>query len=94
MYPIPNKEATTVFKCLKMLIWRFGVPETIISDQGHEFCNELNDNFCNGLGISRRIYTAYHPQSNGLTERFNQMICGCLSKFSDGGKLNWEDDLD
>ena len=42
----------------------------------------------------RRICTAYHPQSNGLTEQFNQTICGCLSKFSDGGKLNWEDDLD
>ena len=64
VYPIPNKE-TTVFKCLKKLIGRFGVPETIISDQGH-----------------------------GLTERFNQTICRCLSKFSDGEKLNWEDDLD
>ena len=62
--------------------------------QGREFCNELNDNFCNGLGISRTICTVYHPQSNGLTERFNQMICDCLSKISDGGKLNWEDDFD
>ena len=94
VYPIPNKQATTVFKCLKKVIGRFGVPETIISDQGREFCNELNDNFCKSFGISRRICTAYHPQSNGLTERFNQTICGCLSKFSDGGKLNWEDDLD
>lgn len=94
VYPIPNKQATTVFKCLKKVIGRFGVPETIISDQGREFCNELNDNFCKSFGISRRICTAYHPQSNDLTERFNQKICGCLSKFSDGGKLNWEDDLD
>ena len=94
VYPIPNKQATTVFKCLKKVIGRFGVPETIISDQGREFCNELIDNFCKSFGISRRICTAYHPQSNGLTERFNQTICGCLSKFSDGGKLNWEDDLD
>ena len=94
MHPIPNKEATTVFKCLKKLIGRFGVPEAIISDQGLECCNELNDHFCNGLGISRRICIAYHPQSNGPTKQFNQTICGCLSKFSDGGKLNWEDDLD
>ena len=77
VYPIPNKQATSVFKCLKKVIRRFGVPETIISDQGCEFCNELNDK-----GI------------DGLTERFNQTICGRLSKFSDGGKLNWEDDLD
>ena len=34
VYPIPNREATTVFKCLKKLIGRFGVLETIISDQG------------------------------------------------------------
>ena len=37
VYPIPNKEAITVFKCLRKLIGRFGVPETIISDQGSEF---------------------------------------------------------
>ena len=85
VYTIPNKEAMTVFRCLKKLIGRFGVPVTIISDQGREFCN---------LGISRHICTAYHPQSNGITERYNQTICACLSTFSDGGKLNWEDDLD
>ena len=39
VYPIPNKKTTTVFKCLKKLIGRFGVPKTIISDQGREFCN-------------------------------------------------------
>ena len=78
VYPMHNKEATTVFKCLKKLIRRFGAPETIISDQGHEFCNELNDHFCIGLGISRRICTAYH---NGLTEQFNQTLCGYISKL-------------
>ena len=91
---IPNKETITVSRCLKKLVGRFGVPEIIISDQGREFCNELNDNFCSSLGIARHICTAYHPQSNGLTERFNQKICACLSKYSEGGKLNWEDDLD
>ena len=55
MYPIPNRQATTVFKCLKKVIGRFGVPETIITDQGREFCNELDDNFCISFGISRRI---------------------------------------
>ena len=49
---------------------------------------------CSSLGIARHICTAYHPQSNGLRERFNQTICACLSKYSEGGKLNWEDDLD
>ena len=89
-----NKEAITVFRGLKMLIERFGVPETIITDQGQEFYNELNDNFCSSLGISRHICTAYHSQSNGLTEQFYQTICTCISKYSYGGNLNWEDDLD
>ena len=66
VYCIPNKEAITVSRCLKKLVGRFGVPEIIISDQGREFCNELNDNFCSSLGIARHICTAYHPQSNGL----------------------------
>ena len=41
-YTTPTKEAITVFRCLKKLIERFGVPVTIISDQGRKFCNELN----------------------------------------------------
>ena len=43
--------------------------------------------------LKKNLYSV-SSSSNGLTERFNQTICGCLSKFSDGGKLNWEDDLD
>ena len=43
VYCTPNKEAITVSRCLKKLVGRFGVPEIIISDQGREFCNELND---------------------------------------------------
>ena len=78
-------------RCLKKLVGRFGVPEIIISDWGREFCNELNDNFCSSLGIARNICTAYHPQSNGFTERFNLNL---KYKYSEGGKLNWEDDLD
>ena len=78
---IPNTEAIIVFRYLKKLIRRFRVPVTIISDQGREFCNELNDRFCSTLGISRHCI----PSTT---------ICACLSNFSDGGKLNWEDDLD
>ena len=56
VYCIPNKEAIPVSRCLKKLVGRFGVPEIIISDQGREFCNELNDNFCSSLGIARHAH--------------------------------------
>ena len=89
--PYLIKKQLQCLGALKSLIGRFGVPVTIISDKGREFCNELNDRFCSK---SRHICAAYHRQSNSFTERSNQTICACLCKFSDGRKLNWEGDLD
>ena len=71
-YPMPNQEATTVAELLvKQFICRFGVPPLIHSDQGRNFESELFAEMCQLLGIKKTRTTPYHPQSDGMVERFN-----------------------
>ena len=57
-----------------------GCPEILITDQGREFVNSLFEELYSITNTEHRITSAYHPQSNGLTERFNQTLTRCLSK--------------
>ena len=73
---------------------RMGVPRVVLSDQGTEFNNSLNDNLAKLLGIERRLSTPYYPQTNGLDERFNQTLQGMLVKLVHEKKEKWSDVLD
>ena len=58
-----------------------GIPAVITTDQGKEFHNKLNKGFEVEMGIDHRFTTAYHPQANGLDERFNQTMKYSIAKF-------------
>ncbi|XP_065620879.1 uncharacterized protein LOC136063846 [Quercus suber] len=52
----------------KNIVCRFGIPMTIISDNGRQFdCQNFKD-FCSGLGIKNQFSSPGHPQANGQTE--------------------------
>ena len=53
---------------------RFGTPVTITTDRGAQFESRLWDTLCNQFGITRNRTTSYHPQSNGLAERFHRQL--------------------
>jgi transposase InsO family protein len=55
-------------------IQRFGVPSVITSDRGAQFTSSLWTALCTILAISHVKTTAYHPQSNGLVERFHRRL--------------------
>ncbi len=59
-------------------IQRFGVPDTITSDRGPQFTSSLRASLCSLLSIKHTQTTAYHPQSNGLVERFHRRLKGAL----------------
>jgi hypothetical protein len=75
---LPTKEANGVASFLLEIFCRFGFPKVIISDQGREFCNQLTARLFSLTNTQHRVTTAYHPQSNGLTERFNQTLSNSL----------------
>ena len=59
-------------------ISRFGVPSTIITDRGRQFESQLWKNLMTLLGIQRSRTTSYHPQANGMVERFHRQLKAAL----------------
>ena len=85
----------TAESCAKALLsgWiaRFGVPVTIISDQGRQFESSLWREIMNLLGITQHQTTAYYPQANGMVERFHRHFKGALKARLAGN--NWANEL-
>jgi len=70
------------------IICRFGAPKVIMTDQGSHFKNQMVDKLCNNYKIEHRLSSPYHPQTNGLVERFNRTLTGMLAKTND--IFNWD----
>jgi hypothetical protein len=70
---------------------RFGVPATITSDRGAQFTSALWAGLCSLLNIQHSPTTAYHPQSNGLVERFHRRLKDALR--SRAAAADWHNHL-
>ncbi|KAL5491524.1 hypothetical protein EMCRGX_G016826 [Ephydatia muelleri] len=91
---LPTKEASGIASSLFKIFMKMGLPAVITTDQGSEFKNQLNDEMMKILNIKHHLITAYHPQSNGLVERFNQSLQNMLRKCIQEKKEKWDDYLD
>ena len=65
-------------------VWKLhGLPESIVSDRGAQFAAGMMKELNNLLGIQTKLSTAYHPQTDGQTERVNQELEQYLRVFID-----------
>lgn len=77
--PISNITAETCARTFyDCWIARFGDPERITTDRGTQFESELFRNLTALTGSYKTITTAYHPQCNGLVERFHRQLKASL----------------
>ena len=91
-FPIKDKCADTVADVLvNKIILRFGMPLVIHSDQGREFENELMKSLCLLLGCVKTRTAPYHPESDGMVERFNHTCLMMLSTFVNDRRDNWHE---
>ena len=51
-----------------------GTPKSIVSDRGSQFTSRFWQRVQEGLGTRQNFSTAYHPQTDGQTERVNQIL--------------------
>lgn len=90
-HALPNQEAKTVTTVLvQEFICRFGTPLELHSDQGRNFESELIKEMCEILGIKT---TPYHPQSDGMVERYNRTLATQLSIFANGNHCDCDEHL-
>ena len=77
---VKNKSAKEIAPLLWEYITLFGPPKVILSDNGTEFVNSEVDSMLRMVGSEHRVTSAYHPRTNGQTERMNATLVGALRK--------------
>ena len=71
------------------IVARYGVPLSIVSDRGTVFTAQFWSNVCYHAKIKRRLSTAFHPQTDGQTERQNQTLEQYLRSFVNYQQDDW-----
>ena len=91
VFPAPDQQAIRIVKLLtEHIVPFFGVPEALLSDRETKLLSHLMLDVCKLLGIKKLNTTAYHPQCDGMVERFNRTLKTMIRKHvTDFGK-QWD----
>ncbi|KAM7303262.1 DDE-type integrase/transposase/recombinase [Ixodes scapularis] len=91
---LPSGTAVEVAKFfIESIVLRHGAPEVLISDRGSSFMAQLTQEVLRLSHTSHCRTTAYHPQTNGLTERLNKTIADMISMYVDVEHKTWDEVL-
>ncbi|CAF1416217.1 unnamed protein product [Rotaria sordida] len=91
---LPNCTAETAARALfDDCFCKFGIPSVILSDRGTHFQNKLMENLQHLIGYNHIYSTPYHPQTNGIVERFNATFVTQISKLQNAQHNNWDEYL-
>ncbi|RVW33911.1 hypothetical protein CK203_082960 [Vitis vinifera] len=77
----------------KNIICRFGIPQTILADNGPQFDSITFRNFCSELNIRNLYSIPCYPQSNGQAEATNKTLVTALKKRLEQAKGKWVEEL-
>lgn len=88
---IPNHEALTIADKLVEFMTLFGIPESILSDQGSDFCSEVIKELNRLFKIKHIFSSPYHPQTNGALERSHQTLKEYLKHYINESQTNWDE---
>lgn len=75
---------------LHQILLRHGAPQFIISDRGTPFLSKLLQELLDLAKTTHNVTTAYHPQTNGLTERLNYTLATMMSTYVNDDHSNWD----
>ncbi|KAI0994130.1 hypothetical protein K3495_g14053 [Podosphaera aphanis] len=76
---------------LKLHVRHHGFPVHITSDRGSNWAGDFWTELCRLTGMKQRLSTAFHPQTDGATERMNQEILAYLRSFVTYTQFDWKD---
>jgi transposase InsO family protein len=80
LHRFTTQDSTATVNFIKSLVFHFGVPHSIITDNGTNFTSKEFKDYCEGLGIKLNSSSVVHPQTNGLVKKANGLICNGIKK--------------
>ena len=88
-FPLKTKHTHTVVEALERYVADFGVPQSIVADNGGEFVSKQFEDFCQRHHITVHYTTPYNPRGNSVTERVHRSLKSVLSTLCAGHPLKW-----
>ena len=74
---------------IDVVVWHYGLPDSIVTDRGFFFTSKFWSSLCYFLGVKQKLSTAFHPQTDGQTERQKSTIETYLRAFVNFELNNW-----
>lgn len=91
--PLKRITAEEVAKCLVDYFCRYGICESLLSDQGRQYESALIGEMCDLLDIGKMRTAPERPQCDGLSERTNRSIKQMIKAFVNSKHNDWDEKL-
>lgn len=89
--PLPTQEADVIARAFtEKIVLQYGIPKSILTDQGANFLSDLFKSVAKLLGIKKLQTTAYHPESNGALERSHSTFKEYLRNYINPERDDWD----
>ena len=93
-FAIADQTAETIARLfVEQIVCRHGIPEQLLSDRGANFLSSLMQEVCKLLGVKKLNTSGYHPQTDGLVEKFNSTLINMIAKSSEQNPCDWDSKL-
>jgi transposase InsO family protein len=78
--PVTTQDSTAAINFIKSIVFCFGVPHSIITDNGTNFTSKEFKSYCESMGIKLKFASVAHPKTNGQVKKANGLICNGIKK--------------
>jgi hypothetical protein len=95
--PVTTQDSTAAINFIKSIVFHFGVPYSIITNNGTNFTSKEFKSYCESMEIKLKLASIVHPKTNGQVEKANDLICNGIKKRLlaplEKAKHAWVDEL-
>ncbi len=88
--PLRKTDATSVANALCGFFTKMGIPREILSDRGSNFLSKVMKEMASIFGIKQIATSPYHPQCDGMLERFHGTLKSMITKIGKGSR-DWDE---
>jgi hypothetical protein len=90
-FAIEDQTADTIARILvEEIICRYGAPKQLLTDRGTNFMSEVMSKVTQIFRIHKINTSAYHPQTDGMVERFNSSLLKMLASYTASNQQDWD----